>query len=83
MHDYGRAGRPKQSCEKMNGAGSRGRGRPVPAVSEIMGGRRFKLLPTNPTQLRLSSNYWAAFAEEANLGKTKPVAAARSAPGGM
>ena len=60
-------------------------GRPVPAVSEIMGGRRFKLLPTNPTQLRLSSNYWAAFAEEANLGKTKPsaVAAARSAPGGM
>ena len=55
----------------MNGAGSRSRGRPVPAVSEIMGGRRFKLLPTNPTQLRLSSNYWAAFAEEANLGKTK------------
>ena len=49
MHDYERAERPKQSCEKMNGAG---RGwpavRPVPVVSVIMGGRRFKLLPSFP-----------------------------------
>ena len=42
-----KAGRPKQSCEKMNGAGQTDR--PPCSCSVIMGGRRFKLLPTDPT----------------------------------